>query len=109
MLENLRKLCLLFSAGLLIGCANTGPVDIGLNGYPLSSLEWTGNEVERLETAYASGTPQEGSSADSTAQAAHSGQSQAMTGAIIAVVGLIALILLPDDVSACSGSGCANS
>ena len=97
----LRKPCLLLCAALLAGCGNGVSVGYGLNGFQLPSGTWTGDRVERLDTAHAGST-------DTVAQQASAGDQQAVTAAIVAVVGLIALVVLADEFRACSGSACGD-
>ena len=97
----LRKPCLLLCAALLAGCGNGVSVGYGLNGLQLPSETWAGDRVERLDTAHAGST-------DTVSQQASAADPQAVTGAIVAVVVLVALVVLADDKSACTGSACGD-
>ena len=97
----LRNPCLLLCAVLMAGCGNGVSVGYGLNGLQLPSTTRAGDRVERLNTAHAYST-------DTVSQQASAPDQQAVTGAIVAIVVLIALVALADDKSACTGSACGD-
>jgi len=89
------KSLLVLSAALLVGCSQTPTSE-----YDMSPDFEQGGEVSQATVTAGSihGSP----------EPAVTNNSSINTSAVIAVLGLLVLVLLADDVSACSGSGCAS-
>lgn len=103
LMDYLRKICLLASMALLVtACAQSGSGEYGLKGYQASSVEWTADEAGQLEVTQNQGGATQADTSDAPS-------SQAVTGAVIAVVAIILLIVLADEFKGCSGSSCAST
>lgn len=107
-MKNFRKFWLLPCAVLLLGCAETSTGEYDLKGYQAASWQWSAVETQSPEIAQNTGaaTATTVSSVQAAENPRSADETRMRTAAIIAVVGLIALILIADDASACSGSGC---
>lgn len=105
-----RILFLILPITWLLGCTETATDGYDLAGYQASSWQWdvannAGPDITQNSGGSATTSVTSVEAADPQTDA---DRARMQTAAIVAVIGLIAIVILSDDASGCSGSACAS-